>query len=200
MKRQVRVLFGALAALIAVALLLPPGAARATVARALDLPELVARADHVVVATALGRSSRWDRFGRIVSDITLEVEQDLKGRLEKGERVEVTVLGGTVGNLTMTVAGAARMRTGERAVVFLRDAHAPGKLRTVGMGQGVIRLAAEPDTGRMVVLPGAGPRSLLVGQESKPGPRDSERTAEAPALLDDLLAEIRRLLASSGGR
>ena len=57
--------------------------AKATLAEALDLDTLVARADDIVVAQATGHGSRW-QGRRIVTDVTLRVLDALEGGLAPG--------------------------------------------------------------------------------------------------------------------
>src|SRR5688572_9727328 len=54
-----------------------PGSA--TLVEALDLQTLVHEAEQVVLARVIGQQSRWDERGRIVTDVTLQVEETIKG-------------------------------------------------------------------------------------------------------------------------
>src|SRR5690606_35626146 len=96
--------------------------ARASVAVALSLEELTASADEVVVGESVREVSRYDERGRIVTDVTVEVHDALKGRRGPGEEVELTFLGGAVGDIGMSVPGAARLPLGHEAIVFARRA------------------------------------------------------------------------------
>src|SRR5262245_30837921 len=84
---------------------LVPAAAAATLGLALDLSELVGRADAIVVATAEEQHALYDDRGRIVTDVTFRVEEQMKGRLAPGARFVVRSLGGAVGDIGMHVEG-----------------------------------------------------------------------------------------------
>jgi len=177
-------------ALLAVALACP---ARAAVVLKLELPQLVARSRHIVVATALGEISHWQSDGRIVTDTTLRVEQTLKGDFKAGQQVVVTSLGGSVGKLGMHVEGSPRFRRGRSAIVFLRELPERGELQVVGMSQGVIQIDGE--AGQLVVIPG-GDDLALVQRDANGELREAGQPAIQSGPLDDLLAEIRRLVAA----
>jgi hypothetical protein len=172
------------------------GSARAAVVLKLDLPELVLRAEHIVVAVAGEEISRFTPDGRIVTDVTLKVTETLKGDLRAGQDIVVTRLGGEVGEIGMLVEGEPRFRRGRPAVLFLRELSASGKLQVVGMSQGVFQV--EERDGRMYQIPGS---DLALVHRSADGEMvEDPRPAVEPGPLDDLLSEIRRLVAESHGR
>jgi len=99
-----------------------PGMAHATVAVALSLGDLVRDADHVVVADIVSAKSAWDaRHETIVTTVELAVVESWKGDTQPAEHIAFDQPGGTVGDVTMTVAGLSSFKPGERAVMFLRD-------------------------------------------------------------------------------
>lgn len=179
-------LFCALALAVA-ATLATPRAARATLMEALDLATLVARSDDVVVARASEKSCRW-MGERIVTDVVLEVSEVAKGDLGEGERLEVLLLGGAVGELGMRVSGEAGLEPGGEYLLFLRRWN--GTRRPVGMAQGA--LPVQRSGGTVVVEPARGDLALV-----RRGPGGTLTHAE-PAVtearpLADLLAAIRDL-------
>jgi hypothetical protein len=157
----------------------------------LDLEQLVAQADLIVVASGVDKSARWDRYGRIVSDVTIKIEDSLKGPLSKGQTTIVTTLGGTIGELTMTVPGEADIAIGQPALFFLREASASQELYVVGMSQGLFSI--DQRSGQRLVLPAETGDSLY-----RPvGPNGSESTKSAiaqPTAIDDVLYRIRQLV------
>jgi len=126
------VLVGAVAAAAPCVL---PRSAHATVAVALSLGDLVHDADHVVVADVVSAKSAWDaRHETIVTTIELAVVESWKGDTAPAEHIAFDQPGGTVGDITMTVAGLSTFKPGERAVMFLRDvARIPGKVGNGGV-------------------------------------------------------------------
>src|ERR1044071_9690147 len=93
---------------------------------AIDLATRARGADRIVVAS-VGRVTadyQRNRFGDelIVSHAEMVVSEVLKGRNNgPGERIVMDVEGGTVGDITLTVSDLQPVRTGERAVLFLRQ-------------------------------------------------------------------------------
>jgi len=170
------------------------GVARASVVLELELPELVQRADHIVLATAGEETSRFAPDGRIVTDVTLTVKETLKGDFRTGRDIVVTRLGGSVGDLAMLVEGAPRFQKGRSAVVFLRELSSRGELRVVGMSQGVFQV--EDREGGMFLVPGGGDLSL-VHRDADGELVDVPVPAVEPGPMDDLLSEIRKLVAES---
>ena len=129
-----------LAALMAV----PPGQLSAS-GLPVPIPDRARGAERVVVARIadLHATFETNEFGDqlIVSHVKLEVEESLKGRAEP--LVDIDVLGGTVGDLTLEVSTLPRLTRGERAVFFLaRDKHT-GKLVPHLRGQGILKLESD---------------------------------------------------------
>jgi hypothetical protein len=123
-------------------------AAQATLMRAMDLPELVAAADRIVVADVLSTQSAWDSSGRTIhTTVAIAVRESWKGPSDGSASISLRQLGGTVGEIEMTVHGSAKFAVGERALLFLRGA------RLVGMSQGKRSLRWEPARRRWLVAP-----------------------------------------------
>jgi hypothetical protein len=172
-----------LAALIALA-----GApARASLVLALDLSQLTARAERVVVAEVLSVSPRWDTDHRsIYSTIELAVAERWKG--DAAARLTIVQLGGEVDGVTMRVHGLPSFTVGERAVLFLQGA--PGAAQLVGLGQGkrVLRF----DGRRWMAEPGD--RSAAVRLD---GGRLVPVAPEPALSLDELRDRVRGLVRRS---
>jgi hypothetical protein len=98
----------------------------------MDLAELTTGADQIVVGDVLSSSeSAWDAEHRsIYSTVEIGVQESWKGSPPANGRIKIRQLGGTVGQIEMTVLGMPRFTPGERALVFLRHTH------VVGMSQG----------------------------------------------------------------
>lgn len=135
------------------------GTARATISEALSLGDLVRRADHVVVATAIGESARRDARGRIVTDYAVRIEEVMKGDARPGDVLVMTRIGGVIGDLGMRVEGEPGLEMGERYVLFLDRLRDGRTLRPVGMSQGV--LPVREQNGEPMVLPGGDGLSLV---------------------------------------
>jgi hypothetical protein len=114
--------------------LLIPSPAVGSLVQALDLAELTARADRIVVAQVVSTSSEWDSSGRnIHTRIEIKVEETWKGSVAIDQRMIIVQPGGSVGDIEMRVHGMPSFAPGERAVLFLAGRDAP---RVVGMSQG----------------------------------------------------------------
>jgi hypothetical protein len=186
LKRPLIALFGALCVLTAGA------AVRAATVLELDLKQLVTKSDYIVVATVRGQHSRWNKYGRIVTDVALEVQETLKGEVTAGERLSVTNLGGTVGDIAMQVEGSPQFVYGASMLVFLREVPSLGELRVVGMSQGVLYFSNGPYG--QIILPGGQGLALVQTDESEPG-ADGEPELSVSASADETLSEVRRMVA-----
>ncbi len=172
--------------------------ASATILRELGLGELVRQADRVVVARVEARVSRWEG-GRIVTDVTLRVEETAKGDARVGERVVVTTMGGSVDGIGMKVVGEAAFVKGETALVFLTalDAGWAG-VRTwevVGMAQGRMPVTVDAATGlRQVRADLAGASLLVKDRRGKSVVTAAVGARLRPRPLTDVVAEVRALV------
>jgi hypothetical protein len=184
-------------ALVLTLLLLATVPVRATVIEALSMRELVAESDLIAEVAVLSQTARWDELDRIVTDVTLRVDEPLwatDASTGSGSEVVVTRLGGELDGLGLRVEGEPTFVTGERVLLFAHELR--GELRAVGMSQGVlpieIRAGAEP-----MVLPGGAGLALVA-------PGTAARVAARPALpaplpLTEVLDEVRTLITEVHG-
>ena len=106
-----------------------------------DVAKQAKGAKKVVLATVtdvnaeFGENEFGDRL--IFSQVTLRVDETMKGAHEPS--VVLSVEGGTVGELTLTVSDMPRMERGQRAVVFLAESNRGGNVPH-GRGAGVLKL------------------------------------------------------------
>ena len=108
------------------------------------VPGLAKGASRVVVATVGEVSAKWETNEHgdeiIVSDVTLHVEEALKGAAAKS--LAMSMMGGTVGDITLEVSSLPSLKRGERAVFFL-EANPTGKLVPHRRGQGILKLDSQ---------------------------------------------------------
>ncbi len=99
-------------------------------------------AGRVVVARVLDVQSRFatNQFGDqlIVSDLVLEVAETLKG--PAAPTVNVTVEGGTVGDLTLKVSDLPSFKPGDSGMFFL-NAGPNGRLMPHDRGRGLLKVS-----------------------------------------------------------
>lgn len=116
-------LHGWMALAIAAAVVAP---AQATTLVRAGLDDLVAGNARVVVGEVLDVDSHWNAEGTfIVTDVRVQPLEILKGRREQGE-ITVTLMGGSVGDLTTLIIGGAELIPGRAYVLFLNDEQLPG--------------------------------------------------------------------------
>ena len=168
--------------LLALMLLLPV-AAHASVALELSLEQLAQRADVVVRGRVNAQQAAWTRGGRIVTTVSVAVDEVLKGAA--AQNVEVRHLGGHVGDIGQQVSGEVSFAPGEEVVLFLH-AHpsVKGAFAVVGMSQGKFHLerAGDKVTARQD-LSG-------LGLVAAPGAPIQDKRAE-PLTLDELRARVK---------
>lgn len=159
--------------------------AMATLMRTMDLAELTATAEQIVVGDVLSTESAWDSGHRnIYTTIDIGVRESWKGAPPSDERIRIRQLGGSVGEIEMTVYGMARFTPGERALLFLRQA------RVVGWSQGKRGLHWDPSGKRWLV--DAPDRAGVLGVDTQGRPRAAESNQSES--LDRLRERIRALV------
>jgi hypothetical protein len=104
---------------------------------------LVATSDVIVVGRVRAITTAALDGGRVVTRITLGVEQALKGAAAGGSLV-VTELGGQIGGRAVVVLGSPEYATGERVLAFLRR-RADGSLETNALALGKYHVAPDAD-------------------------------------------------------
>jgi hypothetical protein len=182
---------GGLLLLLALELARP---ARASVMLALSLEDLTRKADLIELVVPTERQSRMDGDGKlIVTDVSLRVEQSLKGGGKPGQTLVATLLGGRIEQLALQVPGEASLPIGQRLLVFLQRAPKNGELHVVGMSQGVLTLSQQG--GATMVLPG-GSGAELMQRGSDGALHGAPDALLQPQPLGQLLDRIRSLVAA----
>ncbi|MDD3643514.1 MAG: hypothetical protein PHQ19_08645 [Candidatus Krumholzibacteria bacterium] len=131
----------------------------------------------VVSGRVDGVTSFWngDRT-KIFTRIDVLVDEAYKG--EKRARIELLQLGGTVGNVKVTVEGALAWRSGEEVLLFL-EPYPGGRYQVAGLSQGRFEIERDEQTGkRYVRRPALGGTAPMQADGSPAGrPADVERIA-----------------------
>jgi len=161
----------------------PP--ARASLVQAMSLAQLTAEADQIVVGDVLSVQSAWDPAHRtIISTIDIGVQENWKGTPPANGKAVVRQLGGTVGEIEMSVEGMPRFVAGERSLLFLHGN------QVVGMGQG--RRLLRWEATRKVWFAEAQDVSGVVTREASGKLRPAEGDRQEP--LSRLRDKVRALL------
>lgn len=109
--------------------------------------ELVSQAQIIFQGEVADRASEWEASSQgpsIITRVTFSVANVLKG--QAGTTVQLTFLGGTIGDTTLTVSDMPRFLVGDRDVLFVSpDLHAVSPL--VGFAHGRFRIIRDPVTG-----------------------------------------------------
>jgi hypothetical protein len=184
---------------VALAAALLAARAQATVIEALTLRELVLHADVIAQAQVITTAARMDELDRIVTDVTLRVDEPLWGArrwsdLGSGSEVVVTRLGGELDGLGLRIEGEPTFALGETVVLFAEERR--DELHAVGMSQGVLPVRVDP-SGTPMVLPGGDGLSLVAPGHG--GLRAGTAALSAPRALPGLLDEVRALVAEVHG-
>ena len=130
-----------LAALLMVGL--PTSPANGSIVQGLELQELVAHADRIILGRVLFSESFQRADGQLGTWHRIAVEREIRGSAPDEQEVIVETLGGQMGDIAMRVEGEPSFRVGERVLVFVRDGGPYTAFRPVGMGQGVMRVRME---------------------------------------------------------
>jgi len=168
-----------LAIVAAVGLLCRAGAANASMVRALTLPELVGRAERVVVGRCLELHETTDpRTGLPITEVTFAVAETLKG--PAAARFVFRQLGDRA-----HPGPAPSLVVGEEALLFLGREGASGLTAPIGFEQG--RVPITGGVARTASLAEAAARGL-------DAPARCGRTGRCRVELDRLLAAIRGMV------
>jgi len=105
----------------------------ATTVQRLGLDDLVKKAHTIVVGKVSGSRTYWSADRKLIlTGYTIQVDENIKGQASRS--VEVTTIGGKIGDLELYVSGMPSFQKGESAVVFVEQS---GAYQTVvGLGQG----------------------------------------------------------------
>lgn len=157
------------------------GVAGSTTLRPIEDVELVKASQLIAVGSVLRIEGLQRRDGRIVTEVTLEIEQTLKGR-PRSRAIIITQSGGLVGGTQRWVYGVAEFSVGERVLVFLRRSR-DGRLRPVGMALGKYAVEAGPNAIARRHLPTTDARPLanFIARLSRLAAASGERNAKVPS-------------------
>jgi hypothetical protein len=159
--------------------------ARASIVRAMDLADLTAAAERVVVADVAKVESQWDKdHRRIYTTVEIRVQESWKGTTPSDGTIVFHQPGGSVGEIEMSVVGMPRFSVGEKAVLFLEHA------RVVGLAQGKRPLHWDAIQKRWFAEPADTTGTVTVDRQGRI--RAAERNTSET--LDSLRAKVRALL------
>lgn len=178
------VLFVLLAALTA------PAAVATTLVRQ-SLGQLVSTHQTIVVGEVLEATSYWNSDHTfILTDVRFGVSDAVKGNPDEGV-ITITLMGGTVGDLTTVIVGGAELELGRSYLLFLNPEGLPGVRKALTVREHV--------QGVFHVQPGRDGRLMAQSQASHHPLWPDDRQLESPVggsdglPLESLLRSIRTL-------
>jgi hypothetical protein len=189
-----------LCAVAAVAMMAAARPASPTTVLAVTFDELVFRAESVIVGRVVAVRSAWvnSRAGRsIVSDVTVSIEQTLKGPTYAERTFEF--LGGTIGEDTLRVDGVPEFRVGDRDVLFIAEAGRPLS-PLVGLMYGRIRIMQDSRTGAEVVRTHDGRPLASTAEVGNPRPPAFVAPLRTLSLADFVRAVSDKVRVQAGAR
>ena len=108
--------------------------------------ELCSHANAIVRGRVIAQQSQWVD-GRIMTEVTIEVLESVKGDHQAGQTVVVLNHGGAVDNLATWVPGAPVFTDAEEVILFLERSPEHDTPLVLGLGQGKFSVTTDPETG-----------------------------------------------------
>jgi hypothetical protein len=113
--------------------------AYATTVQRLGLEDLAKKANTIVVGRVTNSRTYWSTNGKLIlTNYTFQVDESIKGQAVRN--VEITTIGGRIGDVELRVSGMPSFQAGENAVVFLEQS--AGYQTVLGLGQGKFTVTA----------------------------------------------------------
>jgi hypothetical protein len=113
--------------------------------------ELSKQADVVAVGRVTAMKSEWDEGKtRIITRVSLAVDEYLKEGNERSKTVTVVTLGGEIDEVGEMYTHVPTFRQSEHVIVFLRKDNR-GDYRVAGGTQGKYSIERDPESGKMTV-------------------------------------------------
>jgi hypothetical protein len=110
-----------------------PALSRATTVERLTLEDLTRRSQSIVQGVVRGSRTYWAPDRKLIfTSTTIEVTEAIKGQSPR--IVEVTTVGGRIGDTVLHVGGMPAFTQGENTIVFVE--RSSGYLTVLGLGQG----------------------------------------------------------------
>jgi hypothetical protein len=92
-----------------------------------DLDKLAAENATVVLGEVQDVHSYWNADGTfILTDVQFKTHETIKGEFQKSRELKITLMGGTVGDLTTLIIGGPELIPGNMYVLFLNEEDLPG--------------------------------------------------------------------------
>ncbi len=185
--RRWRAVRTAAGVLVVAGLLMAGGSAHALLAN-MSPEEMVKASDYIFVGKVEAVESYYIKENVIVTDITIQTEDNVKGHLNKGGRVVLRQPGGRVGAVMRYVTDLPQFREGEEVVLFMQTAKRSGPAVVCGE-RGKLQVRTDALNGEKYVVFGEGTRIASDAAEKD----DSQKTAKGRMDLGELKEYLRKI-------
>lgn len=173
-----------------------PNSGTASTVIALDLSQLVASANEIVVGRVIAKRALRSDSGHIMTEYTLAVSEAVKGSSRPSEHVTMIQPGGSLDGIGMKVAGTPSFLLNRDYLLFARSIARADRsglmLSPVGMSQGAL-LIQRDKAGKQSVMPGSGLHAVSVDDRSRLRP--AATAIDKPTELSTLLNRVREVIA-----
>jgi hypothetical protein len=170
--------------------------ASGSILQALDLDELVAQSDQILLGKVVFSESFQRPNGALGTWHRIQIERDLRGNAAEEREVIVETLGGRMGDVAMQVAGEPTFVVGERVVLFAREGRGRASLRPVGMAQGVMRIR---ELGGIETVSQSRAGMMLLRRDASGRWQKSRGALPSVERLDIFLREVRAIVERQSG-
>ncbi len=115
--------------------------------------EMVRRASHIIEGVVKRVESKWNADkSQIHTFIDIDLVKQIKGEFAKDQvEIQLRVLGGTVGDITMVIVDAPSFDLNEKVLLFLRPNFDHWLFPVVGFNQGKLRIETDPKTAKEII-------------------------------------------------
>lgn len=147
----------------------------------LPLETMVSESDEIVMGTVVADETRQLENGALVTDVTVKVEDAVKGASNRDGMLHFTQIGGELNGLHQFTPALPKWNEGERVFVFMSENQRFGHL-PVGGAAGKFAVHVDPDTGKGVVhaLHPYGGKAMVEAMKRRDG-EEADDAGEADA-------------------
>lgn len=167
-----------------------------SIVQGLELEELTAEAERIVLGRVLFSESFVRPGGQIGTWHRVAVEREIRGRAPDEQEIIIETLGGQVGDIGMRVEGEPTFEVGERVLVFVHGGGPYKAFRPVGMGQGVMRVRRQRG---VETVEQSREGLMLVRRDAQGHLKRTFGALPEPERLDTFLSKLREITAQQEG-
>ena len=134
-----------------------PAEAGTNIDNSSSLQKMTAASDHIVIAQVVVTKSYYGpKRQKIYTDVTLEINETIKGRLQKSDRIQITLWGGTVDGITTFVTDYPEFSKNQESVLFFAEKTATKTekkhFQIVSLSGGKFDISTDPKTNEKRII------------------------------------------------